>query len=85
MLPCSVNGVQITVQTHSKCCSCIFLGSVKDGVLTIGTVSTPVYNPNEKIKVPDVLFYDNPQVNTHADHIKVQYNTCNSKPFYFNG
>nr|XP_046259782.1 von Willebrand factor A domain-containing protein 8 [Scatophagus argus] len=34
---------------------------VKDGVLTIGNVSAPVYNPNDKIKVPDVLFYDNPQ------------------------
>ncbi|XP_041857473.1 von Willebrand factor A domain-containing protein 8 [Melanotaenia boesemani] len=34
---------------------------VKDGVLTIGSVSAPVYNSNQKIKVPDVLFYDNPQ------------------------
>lgn len=34
---------------------------VKDGVLTIGNVSSPIYNPNEKMKVPDVLFYDNPQ------------------------
>lgn len=34
---------------------------VKDGVLTIGKVSAPVYNANEKMKVPDVLFYDNPQ------------------------
>uniref|UniRef100_A0A665V7K3 von Willebrand factor A domain-containing protein 8 n=1 Tax=Echeneis naucrates TaxID=173247 RepID=A0A665V7K3_ECHNA len=32
-----------------------------DGVLTIGSVSAPVYNPSEKMKVPDVLFYDNPQ------------------------
>uniref|UniRef100_A0A4W6D9L2 von Willebrand factor A domain-containing protein 8 n=1 Tax=Lates calcarifer TaxID=8187 RepID=A0A4W6D9L2_LATCA len=32
-----------------------------DGVLTIGNVSAPIYNPNEKMKVPDVLFYDNPQ------------------------
>lgn len=44
------------------------LGMVKDGVLTIGTASAPVYNPTEKIKVPDVLFYDNPQVITHANH-----------------
>ncbi|KAG7501738.1 von Willebrand factor A domain-containing 8 [Solea senegalensis] len=35
--------------------------SLKDGVLTIGNVSAPVYNPDEKMKVPDVLFYDNPQ------------------------
>lgn len=38
---------------------------VKDGVLTIGSVSAPVYNPDVKLKVPDVLFYDNPQ------HMKV--------------
>ncbi|XP_077584586.1 von Willebrand factor A domain-containing protein 8 [Stigmatopora nigra] len=34
---------------------------VQDGVLTIGKVSAPVYKPTEKMKVPDVLFYDNPQ------------------------
>uniref|UniRef100_A0A3B3ZXK2 AAA+ ATPase domain-containing protein n=1 Tax=Periophthalmus magnuspinnatus TaxID=409849 RepID=A0A3B3ZXK2_9GOBI len=39
--------------------------TVKDGVLTIGSVSAPVYNPDMKMKVPDVLFYDNPQ------HMKV--------------
>lgn len=38
---------------------------VKDGVLTIGSVSAPVYCPDMKMKVPDVLFYDNPQ------HMKV--------------
>lgn len=38
---------------------------VKDGVLTIGGVSTPVYSSDMKMKVPDVLFYDNPQ------HLKV--------------
>uniref|UniRef100_A0A672IEL6 von Willebrand factor A domain containing 8 n=1 Tax=Salarias fasciatus TaxID=181472 RepID=A0A672IEL6_SALFA len=32
-----------------------------NGVLTIGEVSAPVYNPSEKMKIPDVLFYDNPQ------------------------
>ncbi|XP_049904645.1 von Willebrand factor A domain-containing protein 8 [Epinephelus moara] len=42
---------------HTQDFSC----SVKDGVLTIGSVSAPVYNPNDKMKVPDVLFYDNPQ------------------------
>lgn len=46
---------------HTKMYKCI----IKDGVLTIGSVSAPVYNPNEKMKVPDVLFYDNPQ------HMKV--------------
>uniref|UniRef100_A0A3B4CIV5 von Willebrand factor A domain-containing protein 8 n=1 Tax=Pygocentrus nattereri TaxID=42514 RepID=A0A3B4CIV5_PYGNA len=34
---------------------------VRDGVLTIGKVSAPVYSPDEKMKVPDVLFYENAQ------------------------
>uniref|UniRef100_A0A8C9Z2I1 von Willebrand factor A domain-containing protein 8 n=1 Tax=Sander lucioperca TaxID=283035 RepID=A0A8C9Z2I1_SANLU len=42
---------------HTRDFSC----SVKDGVLTIGSVSAPVYDANEKMKVPDVLFYDNLQ------------------------
>ncbi|CAJ1078932.1 von Willebrand factor A domain-containing protein 8 isoform X1 [Xyrichtys novacula] len=42
---------------HTRDLSC----AIKDGVLTIGKVSAPVYTPNEKMKVPDVLFYDNPQ------------------------
>ncbi|XP_077393200.1 von Willebrand factor A domain-containing protein 8 isoform X1 [Festucalex cinctus] len=42
---------------HTRDFSCM----VKDGVLTIGAVSAPVYKPNQKMKVPDVLFYDNPQ------------------------
>uniref|UniRef100_A0A8C9W2Q1 von Willebrand factor A domain-containing protein 8 n=1 Tax=Scleropages formosus TaxID=113540 RepID=A0A8C9W2Q1_SCLFO len=36
-------------------------GQIKDGVLTLGQVSVPVYSPDEKMKVPDVLFYDNAQ------------------------
>lgn len=35
--------------------------SVKDGTLTIGDTSVPVFNPENKTKVPDVLFYENPQ------------------------
>lgn len=35
--------------------------AVTDGILTIGQVSVPVYKPNEKMKVPDVLFYENIQ------------------------
>ncbi|XP_028992985.1 von Willebrand factor A domain-containing protein 8 isoform X2 [Betta splendens] len=35
--------------------------AVEDGVLTIGNVSTLVYSSGVKMKVPDVLFYDNPQ------------------------
>ncbi|XP_070694357.1 von Willebrand factor A domain-containing protein 8 [Pempheris klunzingeri] len=42
---------------HTRDLSC----TVKDGVLTIGNVSAPIYNPNLKLKVPDVLFYENPQ------------------------
>uniref|UniRef100_T1INA4 von Willebrand factor A domain-containing protein 8 n=1 Tax=Strigamia maritima TaxID=126957 RepID=T1INA4_STRMM len=34
---------------------------VKDGVLRIGSVTTSVYKPEAKTKVPDVLFYDNAQ------------------------
>ncbi|XP_041807194.1 von Willebrand factor A domain-containing protein 8 [Chelmon rostratus] len=52
---CSIEETPYPADTHDI--SCI----VKDGVLTIGNVSAPVYNPSEKIKVPDVLFYDNPQ------------------------
>uniref|UniRef100_A0A8C7Y3Q5 von Willebrand factor A domain-containing protein 8 n=1 Tax=Oryzias sinensis TaxID=183150 RepID=A0A8C7Y3Q5_9TELE len=35
--------------------------AVKNGVLTIGKVSAPIYSSVQKLKVPDVLFYDNPQ------------------------
>ncbi|XP_034081572.1 von Willebrand factor A domain-containing protein 8-like [Gymnodraco acuticeps] len=50
---------------HTRDHSC----SVKDGVLTIGSVSAPVYTPTEKMKIPDVRFYDNPQVITqHKTH-----------------
>ena len=38
------------------------LGEVSSGSLRIGTVSAPIYNAHEKMKVPDVLFYDNIQV-----------------------
>uniref|UniRef100_A0A8C9PJU6 von Willebrand factor A domain-containing protein 8 n=1 Tax=Spermophilus dauricus TaxID=99837 RepID=A0A8C9PJU6_SPEDA len=31
------------------------------GSLRIGTISAPIYNTHEKMKVPDVLFYDNIQ------------------------
>ncbi|KAJ1114524.1 hypothetical protein NDU88_002760 [Pleurodeles waltl] len=34
---------------------------LKSGILKIGSVTVPVYNPNEKMKVPDVLFYENTQ------------------------
>ncbi|XP_005100871.1 von Willebrand factor A domain-containing protein 8 [Aplysia californica] len=40
---------------HSVTCS------VQDGVVRIGNTSVPVYNPENKTKVPDILFYENPQ------------------------
>uniref|UniRef100_H2MDU3 von Willebrand factor A domain-containing protein 8 n=1 Tax=Oryzias latipes TaxID=8090 RepID=H2MDU3_ORYLA len=43
------------------CILCISLGAVKNGVLTIGKVSSPIYSSVQNLKVPDVLFYDNPQ------------------------
>ncbi|XP_071782446.1 von Willebrand factor A domain-containing protein 8 [Centroberyx gerrardi] len=42
---------------HTRDHSC----TVKDGMLTIGSVSAPIYSADEKMKIPDVLFYDNPQ------------------------
>lgn len=41
---------------------CEHPGEIKSGVLRIGSVQIPVYNPNESMKVPDVLFYENTQV-----------------------
>ena len=38
------------------------LGEVKDGMLRIGSTQVPVYSPDTLTKVPDVVFYDNPQV-----------------------
>ncbi|XP_068123903.1 von Willebrand factor A domain-containing protein 8 [Hyperolius riggenbachi] len=34
---------------------------VKSGILRIGSVTVPVFNPDEKMKVPDILFYENTQ------------------------
>ncbi|GFO07343.1 von Willebrand factor a domain-containing protein 8-like [Plakobranchus ocellatus] len=34
---------------------------VKDGVVRIGQTSVPVYSPENQTKVPDILFYENPQ------------------------
>ncbi len=38
------------------------IGEIKDGVLRIGNTEVAVHNPDLSIKVPDVLFYENPQV-----------------------
>ncbi|XP_010212958.1 PREDICTED: von Willebrand factor A domain-containing protein 8-like [Tinamus guttatus] len=34
---------------------------ISNGILKIGAVTMPIYNPAEKMKVPDVLFYENTQ------------------------
>ncbi|KAM8976160.1 von Willebrand factor A domain-containing protein 8 [Pelodytes ibericus] len=34
---------------------------ISSGMLRVGSVTVPVFNPDEKIKVPDVLFYENTQ------------------------
>lgn len=47
--------------SHSLSCV-TFSGEVASGSLRIGAVSAPIYNAHEKMKVPDVLFYDNIQV-----------------------
>lgn len=43
-----------------SCVKC--LGEIASGSLRIGAVSAPIYSAGEKMKVPDVLFYDNIQV-----------------------
>ncbi|KAF2975191.1 hypothetical protein EK904_003199, partial [Melospiza melodia maxima] len=34
---------------------------ISNGILKIGSVTMPIYNSAEKMKVPDVLFYENAQ------------------------
>ncbi|KAM3934338.1 von Willebrand factor A domain-containing protein 8 [Leptodactylus fuscus] len=38
---------------------------IKSGILRLGSVTVPVFNAGEKMKVPDVLFYEN------AQHLRV--------------
>jgi hypothetical protein len=40
---------------------------VKDGTLRIGNTKVDVFNAESKMKVPDVLFYENSQVNLDID------------------
>lgn len=37
-------------------------GEIKDNRLRIGNTEVDVYNPGNRTKVPDVLFYENAQV-----------------------
>ncbi|KAH0624441.1 hypothetical protein JD844_031871 [Phrynosoma platyrhinos] len=46
-----------TQQLEGKDYSC----EINSGILRIGSVTIPVYNPYETMKVPDVLFYENTQ------------------------
>ncbi|XP_061485897.1 von Willebrand factor A domain-containing protein 8 isoform X2 [Rhineura floridana] len=46
-----------TLKMEEKDYSC----EVNSGILKIGTVTIPVYNSFERMKVPDVLFYENTQ------------------------
>jgi hypothetical protein len=50
-------GISVTDSILVKCS-----GEVASGSLRIGAVSAPVHKAQEKMKVPDVLFYDNVQV-----------------------
>ncbi|KAJ8310233.1 hypothetical protein KUTeg_012098 [Tegillarca granosa] len=44
---------------------------VKNGHVRIGETTVPVYNPENRTKVPDVLFYENPQhLNVMEDMLK---------------
>jgi len=46
------------------------VGEIKDGLLRIGDTSVPVYSPETKTKVPDVLFYENAQVTVQCIVLK---------------
>lgn len=46
-----------SLDNYDKAITC----EVKDGMLRLGNTSVPVYNPDNRTKVPDILFYENPQ------------------------
>ena len=48
----------------------IHIGEIKDNKLRIGTTEVDVYNPENKTKVPDVLFYENTQVSLKNIHLR---------------
>ncbi|XP_065149109.1 von Willebrand factor A domain-containing protein 8 [Paramisgurnus dabryanus] len=57
LINCSIEDQPDPGAEHDQHYTC----TIKDGLLTIGNVSAPVYIPDVKMKVPDVLFYDNVQ------------------------
>jgi len=50
----------------SDCLLSFTVGEIKDGVLRIGNTCVTVHSPETKMKVPDVLFYENSQVSEDA-------------------
>uniref|UniRef100_A0ABM5FZN6 von Willebrand factor A domain-containing protein 8 n=1 Tax=Pogona vitticeps TaxID=103695 RepID=A0ABM5FZN6_9SAUR len=58
LLDCGIEtNLTNTEQMEGKDYSC----EINSGILRIGAVTIPVHNPYEKMKVPDVLFYENTQ------------------------
>lgn len=59
-------GIDRLEDALSNACASLFPekcpGEINNGILKIGSVTMPIYNPSEKMKVPDVLFYENAQV-----------------------
>ncbi|XP_072473221.1 von Willebrand factor A domain-containing protein 8 isoform X2 [Notamacropus eugenii] len=52
-------GIETTPDTHPQPEPKDYRCEIKSGSLKIGNISIPVHNTNEKMKVPDVLFYEN--------------------------
>lgn len=50
------------IEVTSRLLVSLFSGEIRDGELHIGQTTVPVYNPENKTKVPNVLFYENHQV-----------------------
>ncbi|XP_064614845.1 von Willebrand factor A domain-containing protein 8-like [Liolophura sinensis] len=48
---------QVTMEAVERSVTC----EVKDNILRIGNTEVSVYNPENRMKVPDILFYENPQ------------------------
>ncbi|XP_074047842.1 von Willebrand factor A domain-containing protein 8 [Macrotis lagotis] len=52
-------GIETIPDTHPEPEPKDYKCEIKSGSLKIGDISIPVHNTNEKMKVPDVLFYEN--------------------------
>ncbi|XP_077200195.1 von Willebrand factor A domain-containing protein 8 [Paroedura picta] len=59
LLDCGIHTSPAEAETadEDKALSC----DISSGVLRIGAATIPVHSPNERMKVPDVLFYENKQ------------------------